>query len=151
RLRGIQSGAAPDPRLRQFGMEQLARQERGNKGNGGLAPETGPTWNELGPRPLPNGETESGTTAAVTGRVSAVVVDPTNSNIVYLGTAQGGVWRSTNGGGTWTTIFDTAASLSIGALALAPSSPTTLYVGTGEKPGSFSKDNFFGVGVYRID
>src|SRR5262249_35028124 len=75
--------------------------------------------------------------------------DPTNSNKIYLGTAQGGVWRSLNGGATWTTIFDTAQSLAIGALALAPSDPTKLYVGTGE--GNNSADSVFGVGVYRID
>src|SRR6266705_5573684 len=78
-----------------------------------------------------------------------IVVDPTNSNKVYLGAAQGGVWRSLDGGLTWTPIFDTAQSLSIGALALAPSDPTKLYVGTGEPNNS--ADSFFGVGVYRID
>src|SRR6185503_14922089 len=72
-----------------------------------------------------------------------------NSNKVYLGTAQGGVWRSLDGGTTWASIFDAAQSLSIGALALAPSDPTKLYVGTGE--GNNSADSFFGVGVYRID
>src|SRR5258705_4267497 len=109
-----------------------------------------PNWTELGPRPVPNGQTQQfPATAAVTGRATAVVVDPTNSNNVYLGTAQGGVWRSTNGGTTWAPIFDGAQSLAVGALALAPSSPTTLYVGTGE--GNNSCDSFFGVGVYRID
>jgi hypothetical protein len=80
-------------------------------------------------------------------------VDPTNSNKIYLGTAQGGVWRSTDGGTTWTAIFDTAQSLAIGALALAPSSPTTLYVGTGESGVRLvgATDGYFGVGVYRID
>src|SRR6185295_15785567 len=107
-------------------------------------------WTAIGPSPLPNGQTQQfPTTAATSGRATAVVVDPTNSSKVYLGTAQGGVWRSTNGGGTWTAIFDTAQSLSIGALALAPSDPTKLYVGTGE--ANNSADSFFGVGLYRID
>src|SRR5262249_12992727 len=67
----------------------------------------------------------------------------------YIGTAQGGVWRSTNGGTTWAAIFDTAQSLSIGALAMPPSDHTKLYVGTGEANNSC--DSFFGVGLYRID
>jgi photosystem II stability/assembly factor-like uncharacterized protein len=158
RLRGVARGVAGDPRLRSGAIKELERQETAIKqaavrgGGNRLAPELIPTWIELGPRPLPNGETQqAGVTAPVSGRATAVVVDPTNSNKVYLGTAQGGVWRSTDGGTTWTSIFDTAESLAIGSLALAPSSPTTLYVGTGEHAGGFVNDAFFGVGVYRID
>jgi hypothetical protein len=158
RLRGIAPGVAGDPRLRAGAIKELERQETAIKeaavrgGGNRLAPQVIPTWTELGPRPLPNGETQQpGVTAPVSGRATAVVVDPTNSNKVYLGTAQGGVWRSTDGGATWTSIFDTAQSLAIGSLALAPSSPTTLYVGTGEHPGGLVNDSFFGVGVYRID
>ena len=104
-----------------------------------------PTWTAIGPAPLPNGSGNQ----RVTGRVTSVVVDPTNSNKVYLGTAQGGVWRSLDGGANWVNIFDDALSLAVGSLALAPSNPTILYVGTGES--NRSGDSFFGVGVYRID
>ena len=157
RLRGLSPGVAADTRRRGAAIEQLERQQQAmrqaaKEGSGGAAPEVIPVWNELGPRPLPNGETQqAGVTTPVTGRASSVVVDPTNSNKVYLGTAQGGVWRSLDGGATWTSIFDTAQSLAIGAMALAPSNPTTLYVGTGEHPGNEVNDTFFGVGVYRID
>ena len=113
------------------------------------APESFADWAELGPTTLLNGQYQGGLTGTVNGRATAVVVDPTDSNTIYLGTAQGGVWRSTNGGVSWTAIFDTAQSLAIGSIALAPSSPTTLYVGTGE--ANNSGDSFFGVGVYRID
>jgi hypothetical protein len=109
-----------------------------------------PPWINLGPAPVPNGQTQQfPNVAPVSGRATSVVVDPTNSNKVYLGTAQGGVWRSLDGGTTWTPIFDAAQSLAIGALALAPSNPSILYVGTGEPNNSV--DSFFGVGVYRID
>src|SRR5262249_862413 len=70
------------------------------------------------------------------------------SQTVYLGTAQGGVWRSLDGGTTWTSIFYNAQTQAIGALAVAPSNPTILYVGTGEF-NSFG-DCFFGLGIYRI-
>src|SRR5262249_45289696 len=86
---------------------------------------------------------------AVSGRVTAVVVDPNNANNVYLGTAQGGVWRSLNGGTTWEAIFDDAQSLAIGALALALSDPSILYVGTGEF--NSCGDCFFVAGLYRVD
>src|SRR5207248_4817275 len=108
------------------------------------------TWTEIGPRPVPNRQTQQfPAVAPVTGRATMIVVDPTNSNKIYLGAAQGGVWRSLDGGTTWTPIFDAAQSLSIGSIALAPSNPHILYVGTGE--ANLSLDSFFGVGLYRID
>ncbi|HQR33655.1 MAG TPA: putative Ig domain-containing protein, partial [Blastocatellia bacterium] len=106
------------------------------------------TWTEIGPSPIPNGQTE-GVTTAVSGRVTSIAIHPTNPNTVYVGTAQGGVYRTLNGGTSWTAIFDSALSLAIGSIAIAPSDPTIVYVGTGE-PNS-SCDSFFGVGIYRIN
>lgn len=107
-------------------------------------------WTELGPSPIPNGQIYGvATPVPVTGRVTAIAIHPTDPNTVYVGTANGGIFRTTDGGGTWTAIFDGASSLAIGALALAPSSPTTLYVGTGE--ANASSDSYAGVGLYRID
>ncbi len=148
RKRGIEPGRPFDPSMRGRAIEQMERQEKGRKLesliSGNLTPAVGGAWTALGPAPLPNGV---GTNSA-SGRVTAIVVDPNNPNNVYLGTAQGGVWRSSNGGVTWEAIFDTAQSLAIGALALAPDF-TTLYVGTGEFNGC--GDCFFGAGLYRID
>ena len=106
------------------------------------------TWTEIGPSPIPNGQTE-GTSTAVSGRTTAIAIHPTNPNIVYVGTAQGGVYRTLNGGASWTAIFDSAMSLAIGSIAIAPSDPTIVYVGTGEPQASC--DSFFGVGIYRIN
>ncbi|HEX8566606.1 MAG TPA: hypothetical protein VF648_13250 [Pyrinomonadaceae bacterium] len=106
-------------------------------------------WTPIGPDPIPNGQTESIVTA-VSGRVTAIAVHPTNADIVYVGTAQGGVYRSTNGGTNWTPLLDNAASLAIGAIAIAPSQPDTIYVGTGE--GNLCGSGcYYGVGIYRID
>jgi hypothetical protein len=104
-------------------------------------------WTPLGPSPIPNGQTTT-VTQAVSGRVTAIVVHPTNENIVYVGTAQGGLYRSLNGGNTWTALTDNALSLAIGSIAIDPLDPTTLFVGTGE--GNLSADSFFGVGLYII-
>ena len=118
--------------------------------NGALTPAAGGAWTALGPMNITNGQPlGSLANTAVSGRVTSVVVDPVTPTNVYLGTAQGGVWRSTDGGGNWTAIFDSAQSLAIGALALAPSDPTKLYVGTGEF--NSCSDCFFGAGLYRID
>ena len=58
-------------------------------------------WTPLGPYPIPNGQTTNVATA-VSGRVTAIAVHPTNPDLVYVGTAQGGVWRSMDGGASWT-------------------------------------------------
>src|SRR5260221_5559268 len=156
--RGIEPGRRFDPGARGRAIEQMQGQEEQLSGKNsffgsianfiGIELNAGPTWTPLGPAPLyPNG---SGNPASsFSGRVTGVVVDPTNPNIVYLGAAQGGVWRSFDAGATWTSIFDNAQSLAIGALALAPSNHTILYVGTGEFNGC--GDCFFGAGLYRID
>ncbi|MCU1268035.1 MAG: trypsin domain protein [Acidobacteria bacterium] len=106
-----------------------------------------PNWVELGPNPIPLGQTTT-TRVNVVGRISAIEIDPTDPNKVYVGAAQGGVFRSLDGGTTWTPIFDTAQSLAIGALNLDPVNGW-LWVGTGEANGS--ADSFAGVGLYRIE
>jgi hypothetical protein len=105
------------------------------------------SWTPLGPDPLPNGQT-TGVSMPVSGRVTSIAVHPTNENIVYVGTAQGGVYRSLDGGNTWTPLMDDAISLAVGSIAIDPLDPTTLFVGTGE--GNLSIDSFFGVGLYII-
>ncbi len=140
-LRGRPHFLPYDPRAR--ALEELAAAKRGR------APAVSPPWTEIGPMPIPNGQVGTGPQLAVSGRVSAIAVDPTDSDIVYVGAAQGGVYRSLNAGTSWTKIFDAADSLAIGALTLAPSNPAILYVGTGEPSGS--ADGFIGAGLYRID
>ncbi len=81
------------------------------------------------------------------GRVVDVAFDPRNSDIIYAAAATGGVFRSTDKGGSWTPIFDDQPVLTIGDLALAPSNPDIIYVGTGEANGSVS--NYAGAGVYK--
>jgi hypothetical protein len=108
------------------------------------------TWTPLGPDPIPNGQT-IGTQAAVSGRVTAIAIDSTDAtgNTVYVGTAQGGVYRSLDGGSTWVALMDSAQSLAIGSLTLDPTDNTVLFVGTGE--GNLSLDSFFGVGLYIVN
>lgn len=109
-------------------------------------------WTNIGPQPVTNsaGGANFGNPAS-TGRVTAIAIDPTttitSSQVVYLGGATGGVWKSTDGGNSWNTIFDQNNSLAIGGIAIAPSSNTTIYVGTGEL--NFSGDSYYGAGVYK--
>src|SRR5215472_7887498 len=80
----------------------------------------------------------------VGGRMTALAAAPDGS--LFAGAADGGVWKSTNGGQTWTPMTDTQATLSIGALLVTGSgSRYTVYVGTGE--ANTSSDSYAGVGV----
>jgi len=143
--RGLPHNLSYDPRLK--AIEEKTQQEINNTGNPNFVL-AAPNWVAEGPFPIPNGQTTTNS-VAVSGRTTAIAIHPTNANIVYVGTANGGVYRTMDGGTTWTAIFDNASSIAIGSLALAPSSPTTLYVGTGEP--NLSADSYFGVGLYRID
>src|SRR5262245_13644745 len=75
------------------------------------------------------------------GRVTSVAGIPGKSAIYYFGTPGGGLWQTTDGGRVWKPIFDDAQVPSIGAVALAPSNPEIVYVGTGEQ--------LEGKGVYK--
>jgi photosystem II stability/assembly factor-like uncharacterized protein len=144
-LRGIDAERPVDPQLRVQAIEEREREEQ----RLARLPETSykdavqAAWTAIGPAPLFAG------TIKYSGRTTAIAVHPTNPDIVYSGTAQGGVYRTTNGGVTWTPIMDNALSLAIGSIAIAPSNPEIVYVGTGEP--NFSADSFFGVGIYRIE
>ncbi len=81
------------------------------------------------------------------GRSLAVAGIPGDPFTYYFGAAGGGVWKSTDGAVTWSPIFDHEASFSIGALAVAPSDPNVIYVGTGET--ALRGDIAQGDGVYK--
>ncbi|MCU1264699.1 MAG: hypothetical protein JWM21_1017 [Acidobacteria bacterium] len=150
RLRGVEPGRPFDASARGRAIAQMDQRQAQllRQSKGSLRPEAiAASWTELGPNPIPNGQTSPPN--PVSGRVTAIEIHPTNPNLLYVGTAQGGVFRSSDGGANWVAIFDNAQSLAIGALALAPSNPSILYVGTGEPNGSV--DSFAGVGLYRID
>ncbi|MCU0238746.1 MAG: hypothetical protein MUC29_04830, partial [Pyrinomonadaceae bacterium] len=149
-LRGFEPGKTIDPTLRTKAIQNLEKQELDLKrGNSPEKQSLLAAWTEIGPNPIPNGQVSGGTNTPVSGRTISIAIHPTNPNLVYVGTAQGGLYRTTDGGTNWTAMMDNALSLAIGAVAISPSQPETIYVGTGEH--NFSLDSFFGVGVYRID
>ncbi len=83
------------------------------------------------------------------GRALAVSGVPREPDHFYFGSVNGGVWESTNAGRTWRPIFDSSPIGSIGAIAVAPSNPRVIYVGTGE--ADMRSDIAQGKGVYRSD
>ena len=99
------------------------------------------TWYPLGPRPI-TGEHWSGR-ADASGRVVSIAPHPTDPNIVYLASASGGVWKSTNAGASWTPLTDGLSVLNHGAVALDPTNPDIVYVGTGEYTTHSAGDGLF--------
>ena len=81
------------------------------------------------------------------GRCTSLVCDPTNADEIWVGAAGGGVWSSQDGGATWQESWRANTPLEIGALAIDPSNPATLYCGTGE--ANLSSDSYAGDGIYR--
>ena len=106
----------------------------------GAVPTNG-IWQNVGPAPITSGA------ATFSGRVTAIAVDPSDSNHWLIGGAQGGVWETTDGGTNWAPRTDSKVSLAMGALAFSASNPDIVYAGTGE--GSFSGDSYAGGGLLK--
>ncbi|HWR82848.1 MAG TPA: hypothetical protein VN285_06075 [Candidatus Deferrimicrobium sp.] len=92
------------------------------------------TWQQAGPQNIP-------------GRLTDPVVDPTNMTKVYVASAAGGVYKAVNLGNSWTAVFDSAAAPSVGAIAIHPTNPNILYVGTGE--ANAARATYEGHGIYK--
>ena len=81
------------------------------------------------------------------GRVNAIAFDPTNTNTLYIGSADGGLWKSTTSGTAWTPLTDALPTLSIGDIAIDPAAPNTIYIATGD---AFGYGNPFWGGTYSM-
>lgn len=102
-----------------------------------------PDWQPIGPM-VP------GTYASGIGRVNCIAVNPTDTNTIYIGTANGGLFISHNGGKNWKSNSDNFPSLSVAAIAINPNHPDTIYAATGDEYGyeSYSYYNVFWGGLY---
>lgn len=87
--------------------------------------------------------------AVTGGRISSVAVHPENPAVMYIGVASGGVFKTENGGATFTPIFDKQSSYSIGTVVVDPKNPSTIWVGTGEN--NSQRSVAYGDGIYRSD
>ncbi|MHB8461519.1 MAG: WD40/YVTN/BNR-like repeat-containing protein, partial [Vulcanimicrobiaceae bacterium] len=81
------------------------------------------------------------------GRTVAISGVPTQPNVFYIGAVNGGVWRTDDAGRTWDPLFDAQPTQSIGAIAVAPSDPSIIYVGSGE--GLRRPDLAIGDGMWK--
>jgi len=85
--------------------------------------------------------------AVTSGRVVGFAVHPTDRSHYFVAVASGGVWKTVNAGTTWTPVFDSEGSYSIGCVVLDPKNPNTVWVGTGEN--NSQRSVAYGDGVYK--
>lgn len=106
-------------------------------------------WTQLGPQPIK--AVPGDPSGSYSGRVTAIALHPqydgASNKTLYVGGAQGGVWRSTDNGQTWTPLTDDLPSQAVGSIAIDPTNPNIIFVGSGE--GNRSGDSYYGAGLYK--
>lgn len=98
------------------------------------APEAAFTWNNLGP-------------GNIGGRTRALVIDPSSPDTIYAAGVAGGIWKTTNGGTSWTPQDDFMANLAVTSIEMDTANNQILYAGTGE--GFFNGDGVRGAGIFK--
>ncbi|HRP92708.1 MAG: hypothetical protein IT276_05545 [Ignavibacteriaceae bacterium] len=103
-----------------------------------------PTFNWVSLGPTPGAYFNYGN---VSSRIVSGAFDPTNANVIYIGPANGGVWKSTDAGITWIPLTDQEVSLSMGAIEIDPTNTNIIYAGTGE--ATYSGSSYYGRGLLK--
>jgi uncharacterized protein (TIGR03437 family) len=97
------------------------------------------TWTPLGP-------------GNIGGRTRALLINPQDPNLMFAAGVSGGVWKTTNGGGSWTPIADVVGNITVSSMAMEPGNANTIYVGTGEGVIAIEQDtggDFRGAGIFK--
>ena len=137
--RGSDGDVKPDGLIN--GLQQrrdlLALQAKAAANGKKLPSEAGITitsWADLGP-------------GNIGGRIRAIAIHPTQTGTIFIGSVSGGIWKSVNGGTTWSPVNDFMGNLSVSSIVFDPNNPDILYAGTGE--GFFNIDAVRGSGVFK--
>jgi len=99
----------------------------------------GAVWTPLGP-------------GNIGGRTRALLINPQDPNVMYAAGVSGGVWKTTNGGGSWTPIADVIGNITVSSMAMEPGNANVIYVGTGEGVIVGEQDtlgDFRGAGIFK--
>ncbi len=106
---------------------EAADNARSGGGQNGIATAN---WSFIGPAQVPGG-------GGGAGRINCLAIDPNNSNILWVGTACGGLWKSSDGGLSWSSNTDLLPSISISDIAIDPTNTNIMYLATGDKYGIY--------------
>ncbi|MGQ0639189.1 MAG: dockerin type I domain-containing protein [Gemmatimonadaceae bacterium] len=104
-------------------------------GGGAFSAAADAAWRPIGPHGLFSAQESVNSPFGgqiKSGRITSIAVHPNDGRTIFVGAASGGVWKSTNGGHSWSALSDTHCSLAIGAIAIDPVNPNIVYAGTGE-------------------
>lgn len=123
------------------GVYENAMQQRDALRNENM---NGPTVNWVSLGPTPGGYFNYGN---ISSRIVTGAFDPSDPNIIYVGPANGGVWKTTDGGINWFPLTDNQESLAMGAIAIDPTNPNIIYAGTGE--ATYSGASYYGRGLLK--
>lgn len=132
------SGVRPDGALVWQTLQDIQRQKQS-----GRISNTLPEWTPVGPTQIPfaNGIAQKGGM----GRLNFVTFHPTNTNIIFVGTPAGGLWKTTDGGVSWSVLTDMLPVIGCAHLAINPLNPNTMYLATGDRGGT----DTYSIGLLR--
>ena len=128
----------PDPMIVWKEMEAASKAKKNKQSSKSASTST---WTPIGPTSWTDG---SGWNAGL-GRINVVMVDPNNSNTIYVGAPAGGLWKSTNGGNSWSCLTDNQAVLGVSDMEIDPNNSNIIYLATGDGDAS----DTYSVGVLK--
>ncbi|MCX2717969.1 thrombospondin type 3 repeat-containing protein [Lentiprolixibacter aurantiacus] len=112
-----------------------------SKASSAKTPNPTANWSPIGPfNPGTLGNRLPGT-----GRINAIAVDPNNPDVWYAGAPAGGIWKSTNAGGSWTNLFDNFPQIGVSGIAIDPNNSNIIYIATGDDDAADS----YSIGVFK--
>lgn len=134
----------PDGKLQRPEMvwQEYSRYMRAWEAKSATMRSPGGTWTSIGPNAYPTNNTGQ---PCGMGRVNALAFHPTDAATIYAGAANGGFWKTTNDGTTWSNLSNNLPWLGVSAILIHPSNPNTIYIGTGDRDGGDSP----GIGVFK--
>ncbi len=124
--RAYPSGVQTNPSIALYRHQNFLLKNPQSKGSA--------NWTFVGPT-HPGGYTQNGSyhSPGGSGRVNTIAFDPNNSNVIWLGTPAGGLWKSTDNGNTWTLMNTGLEVLGVSAIVIDPTNSNIIYIGTGDK------------------
>lgn len=107
------------------------------------------SWEEIGPTVIPTNKLSYSSSGV--GRINVVRINPSNDNEIWVGSAAGGVWKSSNKGNSWRKMgWTDIMSLGVSDIAISPSNPKIIYIATGDKNGHF-QESTYSIGLMKSE
>ncbi len=147
RTRTDDNGIFPKEHINQQILLEERKIAEQNMSRGSLS--TSDLWTNIGPKAIDMSSSFIPYWGNTSGRVRGLDVHPTDPNIVYIGAAAGGVWKTTNGGTTWADKSGGLSRLTFGSIAIDPNNTNTIYAGTGETIWFYNNVTYEGNGLYK--